>query len=201
MRGFRPENRVEGGRGLTRNLFGFSEGFANPDNGRADSVVRVVEPGWGTGGSYQVVRIIRVAASLWDADPINVQEQVIGRRRDGRWLDGSPAFGEPRFGADPAGAVTPLDAHVRRANPRQAGAEPPPLVRRGYSFDRGRDAYGQRDEGLLFSCFQADLADGFEAVQHRLAGEALSHYTLTVGGGYFFVPPRNALARWPEIVG
>ncbi|MFD4766694.1 hypothetical protein [Streptomyces niveus] len=36
---------------------------------------------------------------------------------------------------------------------------------------------------------QRDLAKGFEAVQKRLAGEALAKYVLTTGGGYFFVPP------------
>ena len=106
MVGFRPQNEVEGGRGLTRNLFGFTEGFGNPGPGPAEAMVRVAEPGWAAGGSYQVVRIIRIAASLWDADSIGVQERVLGRRRDGRWLDGTPAFGEPRFGADPAGGVT-----------------------------------------------------------------------------------------------
>ena len=70
-------------------------------------------------------------------------------------------------------------------------------MRRSYSFNRGRDAYGQMDEGLLFTCFQSDLGRGFEAVQNRLAGEALSHYTLTVGGGYFFAPAPDALLRWP----
>lgn len=36
---------------------------------------------------------------------------------------------------------------------------------------------------------QSDLAKGFEALQHRLQGEAMAKYTLTTGGGYFFVPP------------
>ncbi|QXE34107.1 Dyp-type peroxidase [Streptomyces sp. GMY02] len=38
-------------------------------------------------------------------------------------------------------------------------------------------------------CFRRDLAQGFEAVQKRLAGEAMAKYLLTTGGGYFFVPP------------
>ncbi len=36
--------------------------------------------------------------------------------------------------------------------------------------------------------YQRDLEDGFAGVQRRLAGEELSRYTLTVGGGYYFVP-------------
>jgi deferrochelatase/peroxidase EfeB len=61
---------------------------------------------------------------------------------------------------------------------------PPPLVRRGYNYH-----HSDNDQGLIFSCFQHDLAQGFEAVQHRLQGEAMAKYTLTIGGGYFFVPP------------
>ncbi|GAA3246858.1 hypothetical protein GCM10020256_74750 [Streptomyces thermocoprophilus] len=58
------------------------------------------------------------------------------------------------------------------------------MVRRSYNYHQGTE-----DQGLIFSCFQRVLDKGFEAVQHRLQGEAMSKYTLTVGGGYFFVPP------------
>jgi deferrochelatase/peroxidase EfeB len=43
--------------------------------------------------------------------------------------------------------------------------------------------------GLLFACFQADLAAGFLAVQARLDGEKLEEYVKPFGGGYFFVLP------------
>ncbi|GAA2230048.1 MULTISPECIES: hypothetical protein [Streptomyces] len=58
------------------------------------------------------------------------------------------------------------------------------MVRRSYNYERGPD-----DQGLIFSCFQGVLEKGFEAVQRRLQGEAMAKYTLTTGGGYFFVPP------------
>ncbi|WP_344015861.1 hypothetical protein [Streptomyces thermospinosisporus] len=128
------------------------------------------------------IRIIRLATDFWDRDSIREQERIIGRRRDGRWLDGTPSDERPVFTADPHGRTTPLDSHVRRAAPDRR--RPPPLVRRSYNYRRGAD-----DQGLIFCCFQRDLAKGFEAVQHRLRGEALAKYTLTVGGGYFFVPP------------
>ncbi|MFE1963120.1 Dyp-type peroxidase [Streptomyces sp. NPDC059479] len=185
--GFRAENRVEDGRGLARNPFHFTEGFGNPASDRetADRVlVRAGqgEPDWAVGGSYQVVRIIRFATELWDKDSAYEQERIIGRRRDGRWLDGAPRNEEPNFAADPRGRLTPLDAHVRLAAPDRRN--PPPLVRRSYSYDRGNG-----DTGLIFSCFQRDLVQGFEAVQKRLEGEAMAKYILTTGGGYFFVPP------------
>ncbi|WP_443050903.1 Dyp-type peroxidase [Streptomyces sp. H27-D2] len=185
--GFRAENRADDGRGLARNPFGFTEGFGNPSSQREAAQRMLVrddssEPDWAVGGSYQVVRIIRFATELWDQDSLGEQERIIGRRRGGRWLDGTPPGEEPNFTADPHGKMTPLDAHVRMAAPDRRS--PPPLVRRSYSYDRGNG-----DTGLIFSCFQRDLATGFAAVQKRLAGEALAQYVLTVGGGYFFVPP------------
>ncbi|MFC8827582.1 Dyp-type peroxidase [Streptomyces sp. NPDC057137] len=185
--GFRAENRVEGGRGLARNPFHFTEGFGNPDSER-EVVDRVLvrdgqgEPEWAVGGSYQVVRVIRFATELWDKDSVPEQERIMGRGRDGRWLDGTPTAEEPNFAADPKGRRTPLDSHVRLAAPDRRN--PPPLVRRSYSYDRG-DGY----TGIIFSCYQRDLVQGFEAVQKRLEGEALAKYVLTTGGGYFFVPP------------
>ncbi|MFF1919436.1 Dyp-type peroxidase [Streptomyces sp. NPDC058221] len=187
IEGFRAENRVESGRGLARNPFHFTEGFGNPDDvrGVADrALVRADqgEPDWAVGGSYQVVRVVQLATELWDKDSVHEQERIIGRRRDGRWLDGTPDGEQPNFAADPKGRFTPLDSHVRLAAPDRR--DPPAIVRRGYSYDRG-----DGDAGLIFSCFQRDLAKGFEAVQKRLEGEAMAKYMLTTGGGYFFVPP------------
>lgn len=185
--GFRAENRVEGGRGLSRNPFHFTEGFGNPATERETADRTLVradqgEPDWAVGGTYQVVRIIQFATELWDKDSVSEQERIIGRRRDGRWLDGSPAGEEPNFAADLKGQRTPLDSHVRLAAPDRRN--PPPIVRRGYSYD-----HGNGNKGLIFSCFQRDLAKGFEAVQKRLEGEAMAKYMLTTGGGYFYVPP------------
>ncbi|WLQ45626.1 Dyp-type peroxidase (plasmid) [Streptomyces laculatispora] len=187
IEGLRAENRVEDGRGLARNPFHFTEGFGNPDDVRGvrdRALVRADqgEPEWAVGGSYQVVRIIQLATELWDKDSVHEQERIIGRRRDGRWLDGTPQGEQPNFDADPRGKLTPLDSHVRLAAPDRRN--PPPVVRRGYNYDRG-----DGDTGLIFSCFQRDLARGFEAVQKRLEGEAMATYMLTVGGGYFFIPP------------
>ncbi|MFF4160311.1 Dyp-type peroxidase [Streptomyces sp. NPDC001678] len=194
--GFRAGNRVVGNRGLARNPFHFTEGFGNPA-GERETLDRALvragqgEPDWAVGGSYQVLRIVRCATDLWDAEAPEEQERVIGRRKDGQWLDGSPAGEEPGFAADPRGKITPLDSHVRLAAPDRR--RPPPLVRRSYSYDRG-----DGDTGLIFSCFQRDLAQGFEAVQRRLAGDALAKYVLTVGGGYFFVPPNGH--AWTDVL-
>ncbi|MFD6591703.1 Dyp-type peroxidase [Streptomyces anulatus] len=187
--GSRPGNRVENGRSLARNPFHFTEGFGNPDTER-ESLDRALipsdqnEPQWAVGGSYQVVRIIRFATDLWDKDSVREQERIVGRQRDGRWLDGTPVDEQPDFAADPKGKLTPLDSHVRLAAPDRR--TPPPIVRRSYSYDKGNG-----DKGIIFSCFQRDLAQGFEAAQKRLEGESMAKYLLTTGGGYFFVPPHG----------
>ncbi|MFD1538359.1 Dyp-type peroxidase [Nonomuraea guangzhouensis] len=144
------------------------------------------------GGSYQVVRIIRFATRLWDLEPVPVQERVMGRRRDGTWLDGTHPTGRPGFDADPEGRITPLDAHTRRANPGSSGVAAPRMLRRGYSYHDGPE-----DQGMLFVASRVILSRG---VQRRLAGQTLDRYTLTVGGGCYFLPdlshgPANIAVR------
>src|SRR5439155_1510038 len=60
-----------------RNLFGFHDGTANPAGGPRDAVVW--QPG---GGTFQVVRTIRMHTEFWDRVGLREQEQLIGRRRD-----------------------------------------------------------------------------------------------------------------------
>ena len=81
--------------------------------------------------------------------------------------------------------LRPTYASPIRARP---GLRPTDL-RRGYNYSRGVTNAGQLDMGLLFVCFQADLAAGFLTIQARLNGERLEEYIKPVGGGYFFVLP------------
>jgi deferrochelatase/peroxidase EfeB len=197
MAGFRPENHVTGQVVSTRNLFGFREGAGNPDPRDKALMNELVwlqpgsdEPAWTVGGTYQVVRLIRFATELWNAEPVDHQEDVFGRhKRTGAPLAGNREDQVPNFAVDPNGQITPLDAHIRRANPRTPQTEANRILRRSYSYRRGRDAAGRPDEGLIFICFQQDLERGFATVQQRLRGEALEKYVLPFGGGYFFVLP------------
>ncbi|WP_460792148.1 Dyp-type peroxidase [Micromonospora sonneratiae] len=201
MAGFRDENTVTAhGRASDRNLFGFREGAGNPDVRDTAQMDRLVwagpgsdEPAWTVGGTYQVVRTIRFATSLWDSEPIPRQEAVFGRRRqDGAPLGRDREDAEFDYASDEAGQLIALDAHIRRANPRTPQTEENRILRRGYSYRGPVDVTGQRDEGMLFICFQQDLERGFATVQRRLAGEALDRYLLPVGGGYYFVLPGRA---------
>lgn len=194
--GFLPPHTVQKlGRDSVINLLGFKDGTANPDAGDARAMARIVwvqadagEPAWATGGSYQAVRIIRNFVEFWDRTPLQEQERIMGRHKAsgaplGRLHEHDPVD----FGDDPDGEVTPLDAHIRLANPRTPGSRE--ILRRGFNYSRGFTRSGQLDQGLLFICYQSDLDEGFVAIQRRLDGEPLEEYIKPVGGGFFYVLP------------
>lgn len=174
--------------GRPRNLLGFKDATANPRRGKdLDRHVWVTrgERSWMLGGTFLVVRRVRVLLDAWSALSLEAQERVIGRHRDsGAPLGRRHEF--ERIGLDDK--IVPADAHARVAAPQaNAGAT---ILRRGYSYDNGLDAHGDRDAGLLLLLYQRDPRRQFVPLQRRLAEcDALTPFTRPVASAIFAVPP------------
>jgi deferrochelatase/peroxidase EfeB len=196
LTGYNRRTQARPGEAGNRNLMGFVDGTANLDASDDAVMGRYVwvqdgddEPAWAVGGTYHVVRVIRMLVEFWDRTRLSEQEALIGRRKDtGAPLDGEVETDIPDFASDPDGEITPLDAHIRLANPRTARTEGDLILRAGLNFSRGFDAAGQLDQGLAFVSFQRRMSQ-FLNTQQRLAGEPLEEYIRPEGGGFYFALP------------
>lgn len=191
QQGFRPTPAANTAGATARNLQGFKDGTVNPGTGDADLMDRWVlaEAGdgsaWMAGGSYLVLRRIRMHIEVWDRSSLQDQENTIGRKKEsGAPLGGRKESEELDLSAREAGEpVIPEDAHVRRAH--GSGAEH--ILRRPFAFVNGIDPRtGELDAGLLYITFQRDPRTQFIPIQERLAAvDALNEYIVHVGSAIF----------------
>ncbi|SCK27544.1 dye decolorizing peroxidase [Streptomyces sp. SceaMP-e96] len=180
----------------TRNLMGQIDGTNNPKPSDQDFDERIfvgrdADQAWMHGGSYAVVRRIRMLLDDWEKRSRHDQERVIGRRKDnGAPLTGGSEGTPMRLDANgPDGMpVIPANAHARIAAPESnQGAA---MLRRPFSYHDGFREDGAPDAGLLFICWQADPLRAFTQVQRKLdRGDALSPFLRHEASGLFAVPP------------
>jgi deferrochelatase/peroxidase EfeB len=124
----------------------------------------------------------------WDRVRLTEQEATFGRtKRAGAPLSGGEEVTQPDFGAQVDGrpAIDPT-AHVRLAHHSTNGGTR--MLRRGYNYVDGNNAYGRLDAGLLFISYQRSLRQ-FIDVQRSLATDRLNEYIRHVGSATFVVPP------------
>ncbi|MEJ7634232.1 iron uptake transporter deferrochelatase/peroxidase subunit [Aeromicrobium sp.] len=207
--GFGRTSSTSTAQATPRNLFGFKDGTANIKVEERMDVEKFVwvhdddGPEWLVGGSYLVTRKIDMRIEIWDREPLEGQEAIIGRTKgSGGPLSGGDEFDELDFkaegdGGDPAiGEV----AHVRLAHPDfNKGAK---LLRRGYNFVDGSNGLGQLSAGLFFIAYQRDPESQFVRIQKSLAGsknDVLNEYIVHVSSGLFACPPGvGAKGYWGE---
>jgi len=92
------------------------------------------------GGSYVVLRRIRIALEHWDRMPLEFQEQSVGRHKNsGAPLGHDSEFDPPDLTAtgNDGDLLIPESAHIRLA--AAASNEGAQILRRPYSYNDGVD--------------------------------------------------------------
>jgi deferrochelatase/peroxidase EfeB len=200
--GFTPNSKAKE---TPRNLMGFKDGTNNPsvnDPKLMNQFIWVGDegPDWMRGGSYMVIRRIRIALEHWDRMNLAFQEQTVGRHKySGAPLGGAKEFDKPDYDTtDKDGnPVIPENSHVRLAAAvKNDGAQ---ILRRPYSYNDGANLTAERwppwrqdmefDAGLLFLCYQRDPRTGFIKIFEKMSKfDMMNQFVTHTGGGLFACP-------------
>jgi deferrochelatase/peroxidase EfeB len=144
--------------------------------------------------TFLVVRKLRLDVQGLDAvigqctalPPDEVKSRLMGRWPDGRNLIDKTPGNDFNYEGDAAGIACPIQAHVRRANPRTPPAPVPAvpsspidirprpvprIIRRGMSYGPPPTPTAPAAErGLVFMAYNASIAEQFEVIQSWLSG-------------------------------
>jgi porphyrinogen peroxidase len=155
-----------------RDLTGFVDGTENPSLLAAPEVTLIPQGEAGAGGSVLLLQKWSHDASVWEALPVERQEQVIGRAKtDSTELEDRPA-----------------DSHVTRSDQDRFGK----IFRRNMPYGT------VTDHGTMFVGFSADQ-ERLTAMLHSMAGtpdgvrDALTRYTRPLTGAFYFVPSTQGI--------
>jgi deferrochelatase/peroxidase EfeB len=189
-----------------RNQMGFLDGTLNVSAREPQSMDRFVwvgneGPDWMRGGTYMVIRPIRISMDHWDDMTVAFQEHTVGRHK---------ASGAP---LGKTGEFEPLDlersdqndnpivdefSHAALAAPENnAGHQ---ILRHAFNYDNGIMKVAERwppwrqlttfDAGLLFQCYQRDPRTGFIPIfGHMAQFDMLNQFTTHTGSALFACPP------------
>ncbi|MFC5431589.1 iron uptake transporter deferrochelatase/peroxidase subunit [Paraburkholderia denitrificans] len=189
-----------------RNLMGFKDGTNNPPTADPKLMNQFVwataaDAPWMQGGTYTVVRRIRITLEHWDRTELGFQEQVFGRRK----YSGAPIGKHHEFDAVDLDAqdkdgnpLIPDNSHVRLSN--RASNNGAQILRRSYSYNDSTDFYIERwppwrqeteyDAGLIFVAHQSDPRKGFIPINEKLSKfDLMNQFTTHVGSAVFACPP------------
>ena len=189
-----------------RNQMGFLDGTMNIPTREArtmDDFVWVGDegPGWLRGGSYMVIRPIRISLDHWDDMKTAFQEETVGRHK----TSGAPigkrhehdSLGLERTDKD-GNPIIAENSHAAMSAPENNdGAQ---ILRRAFNYDNGITRVSERwppwrqlvtfDAGLLFQCYQKDPRTGFIRIFTKMAQfDMLNQFTTHTGSGLFACPP------------
>ncbi|WP_343990353.1 Dyp-type peroxidase, partial [Nocardioides dubius] len=175
-----------------RNLMGQVDGTVNPspDDADFDGLVWSDQEGF-AGGTFLVLRRIRMQMDRWDRVDRAGREATIGRRlRDGAPLTGFSEFDEPDFEATDRFGFPVIDpaSHVARAHSTDPAER---FLRRAYNYAvEDPDRSTGEDAGLLFLAYCADPARQFVPVQQRLdEQDRLNEWVHAIGSAVYAIPP------------
>jgi len=198
---------LSGPRGQTpRNLMGFKDGTNNPpttDPKLMNDFVwaKADDASWMQGGTYTVVRRIRITIEHWDKMERGFQEQVFGRQK----MSGAPIGKQKEFDEVDLDAqdkdgnpLIPENSHVRLSN--RASNNGAQILRRSYSYNDSTNFYIERwppwrqeteyDAGLIFIAHQGDPRTGFIPINEKLSKfDMMNQFTTHVGSAIFACPP------------